>query len=214
MEKLSLLPSGTAHGRATEMLASETMASLLEEMASRYRDRILVFDSPPLLATTEARALASHMGQIIMVVEADRTTQVLVEACAGNHRKLPGGHDGAEQGATPRGRQLLRPALLLRHRCVLSPRPTRMHGRRGSGSASGDESKPAARAAHGGSLHRGGLVCMAAAGDALAENWSFSASAGATETYNHYIGAGSAERRIRDVPYRRRSASIAARGRA
>jgi protein-tyrosine kinase len=79
VEKLSLLPSGTAHGRATEMLASETMAALLEEMASRYRDRILVFDSPPLLATTEARALAAHMGQIIMVVQADRTTQALVK---------------------------------------------------------------------------------------------------------------------------------------
>jgi len=79
VQKLSLLPSGTAHGRATEMLASETMAGLLEEMASRYRDRILVFDSPPLLATTEARALAAHMGQIIMVVQADRTTQVLVK---------------------------------------------------------------------------------------------------------------------------------------
>jgi protein-tyrosine kinase len=78
VEKLSLLPSGTAHGRATEMLASETMADLLDEMASRYQDRILVFDSPPLLATTEARALAAHMGQIIMVVQADRTTQVLL----------------------------------------------------------------------------------------------------------------------------------------
>ena len=79
VEKLSLLPSGAAHGRATEMLASETMAGLLEEMASRHRDRILAFDSPPLLATTEARALASHMGQIVMVVEADRTTQALVK---------------------------------------------------------------------------------------------------------------------------------------
>ena len=79
VEKLSLLPSGAAHGRATEMLASESMASLLEEMSSRYRDRILVFDAPPLLATTEARALASHMGQIIMVVEADRTAQVMVK---------------------------------------------------------------------------------------------------------------------------------------
>jgi len=79
VEKLTLLPSGTAHGRATEMLASETMAALLEEMALRYPDRILVFDSPPLLATTEARALASHMGQILMVVEADRTAQALVK---------------------------------------------------------------------------------------------------------------------------------------
>ncbi|HXX84678.1 MAG TPA: XrtA-associated tyrosine autokinase [Casimicrobiaceae bacterium] len=79
VDKLSLLPSGTAHGRATEMLASENMASLVDEMATRYSDRILVFDSPPLLATTEARALASHMGQIILVVEADRTTQALVK---------------------------------------------------------------------------------------------------------------------------------------
>jgi receptor protein-tyrosine kinase len=79
VEKLTLLPSGTAHRRATEMLASETMATLLEDMASRYADRILVFDSPPLLATTEARALASHVGQILMVVEADRTPQAMVK---------------------------------------------------------------------------------------------------------------------------------------
>jgi exopolysaccharide/PEP-CTERM locus tyrosine autokinase len=79
VDKLTILPAGTSHGRATEMLASETMAGLLEDMALRYSDRILVFDSPPLLATTEARALASHMGQIVMVVEADRTTQALVK---------------------------------------------------------------------------------------------------------------------------------------
>ena len=75
VEKLSLLPAGTAHRRATEMLASTAMADLVEQMSKRYPDRILVFDSPPLLATTEARVLASHMGQIVMVVEADRTTQ-------------------------------------------------------------------------------------------------------------------------------------------
>ncbi len=34
-----------------------------------------MFDSPPLLATTEARVLATHMGQIIMVVAADSTSQ-------------------------------------------------------------------------------------------------------------------------------------------
>ena len=79
IEKLSLLPSGKPHRRATEMLASESMAQLLEEMASRYQDRILIFDSPPLLATTEARVLASHMGQIVMVVESDRTTQAVLK---------------------------------------------------------------------------------------------------------------------------------------
>jgi protein-tyrosine kinase len=78
VEKLSLLPAGTPHRRATEMLASAGMAALVEEMSKRYPDRILVFDSPPLIATTEARVLASHMGQIIMVVEADRTAQATV----------------------------------------------------------------------------------------------------------------------------------------
>lgn len=62
-----------------------------------------------------------------------------------------------------------------------------MHGRRGSGSASGDEPKAAARLAW--IAASGGLACMAAAGDVLSANWTFSASAGATESYNHYIGA-------------------------
>jgi len=78
VEKLSLLPAGSKHRRATEMLASTAMAELVEQMSARYPDRILVFDSPPLLATTEARVLASHMGQILMVVEADVTTQATV----------------------------------------------------------------------------------------------------------------------------------------
>jgi receptor protein-tyrosine kinase len=74
VEKLSLLPAGTAHPRATELLASEAMTRLVEDMASRYADRIIVFDSPPLLLTTESRVLAAHMGQIVVVVEAERTT--------------------------------------------------------------------------------------------------------------------------------------------
>ncbi len=74
VNKLALLPAGTPHPRATELLASETMVRLVQEMANRYPDRVIVFDSPPLLLTTEARVLASHMGQIVVVVEAERTT--------------------------------------------------------------------------------------------------------------------------------------------
>ncbi len=74
VETLSLLPAGTPTPQAPELLASEAMEALLAEMATRYADRIIVFDSPPLLVTTEARALAAHMGQIAMVVEAGKTT--------------------------------------------------------------------------------------------------------------------------------------------
>jgi protein-tyrosine kinase len=75
VEKLTVLPAGSRHRRATELLASEQMVNLLLELAMRYPDRIIIFDSPPLLATTEARVLATHMGQIVMVVAADTTTQ-------------------------------------------------------------------------------------------------------------------------------------------
>lgn len=78
IENLSIMPAGTHHRRATELLASEQMAILLRELASRYPDRVIIFDSPPLLATTEARVLATHMGQIVMVVAADKTRQQVV----------------------------------------------------------------------------------------------------------------------------------------
>lgn len=79
VEKLTLLPAGHRHTRPTELLASEAMHQLLHEMAKRYSDRIIVFDSPPLLVTTEARVLASHMGQVVLVVEASKTTQQAVK---------------------------------------------------------------------------------------------------------------------------------------
>jgi len=73
--KLTLLPGGTVHQHATELLASGAMRELLREMAERYQDRIVIFDSPPLLAASEAGVLASQMGQIVMVVETGKTTE-------------------------------------------------------------------------------------------------------------------------------------------
>lgn len=75
VDTLSILSAGTSTPRATELLASSTMASLVKEIANRYPDRVVIFDSPPLLLTSESRALASHMGQIVVVVEAQKTTQ-------------------------------------------------------------------------------------------------------------------------------------------
>ncbi len=74
IDTLTILPAGKSHRHATELLASQTMSSLLDEIASRYPDRIVIFDSPPLLLTSEARVLASQMGQIVVVVEAETTT--------------------------------------------------------------------------------------------------------------------------------------------
>ena len=79
IDKLTLLPSGTPHLRATELLASDAMSQLIKNIANRYSDRIIIFDSPPLLLTTESRVLATHMGQIVMVVHAEKTLQADVQ---------------------------------------------------------------------------------------------------------------------------------------
>ena len=89
IEKLTILPSGTSHPRATELLASDAMTRLLEDIATRYSDRIIVFDSPPLLPTTEARVLATHMGQIVLVVHAGKTLQSVVRQALATIESCP-----------------------------------------------------------------------------------------------------------------------------
>jgi len=89
IEKLSLLPAGMPHQRATELLASDAMNRMLEQMATRYADRVIVFDSPPLLVTTEARVLATHMGQVVIVVEAAKTTHATVKQALSTIENCP-----------------------------------------------------------------------------------------------------------------------------
>lgn len=89
IDKLTLLPSGTPHPRATELLASDAMNALIGEIAKRYSDRIIIFDSPPLLLTTESRVLATHMGQIVVVVHAEKTLQSDVRAALATIESCP-----------------------------------------------------------------------------------------------------------------------------
>ena len=76
--KLTILPAGQPHKRSTELLASGNMRRLLTEVASRYSDRIVIFDSPPVLETTEAGVLGSLMGQVVLVVAHEATPQAVV----------------------------------------------------------------------------------------------------------------------------------------
>jgi receptor protein-tyrosine kinase len=78
---LSVLPAGKAHHHAAELLASRDMERLLAELASRYADRVILFDTAPLLVTTQASVLAAQMGQVVLVVDAETTTHAaLAEA--------------------------------------------------------------------------------------------------------------------------------------
>jgi exopolysaccharide/PEP-CTERM locus tyrosine autokinase len=75
VDRLSILPAGTPHGQATELLASDAMTRLVERLTARDSRMLVVFDAPPLLAASESRVLAAHMGQVIMVIAADDTPQ-------------------------------------------------------------------------------------------------------------------------------------------
>ncbi len=75
VSNLTILPSGRPHQHATELLASDTMKQLAQELADRYPDRIIVIDTPPLLVTSESKVLTGLVGQILVVVEAFNTAQ-------------------------------------------------------------------------------------------------------------------------------------------
>ncbi len=76
---LSYIPAGRSHFLSTELLAGQQMRHLVEELATRYPDRIVIFDSPPLLATSESHILASLMTQIVVVVKSDGTPKAQVQ---------------------------------------------------------------------------------------------------------------------------------------
>jgi len=77
--KLTLLPAGRRHSSSAELLGSRAMRDLMDQLANRYPDRVVIFDSPPLLLSNEAVTLSSLMGQIVVVVEAARTQQTQVK---------------------------------------------------------------------------------------------------------------------------------------
>lgn len=72
---LAILPAGQWDPTATELLASRRMARLASEISAFYPDRMVIFDSPPLLSTSEAPVLASRMGQVVIVVKSNHTPQ-------------------------------------------------------------------------------------------------------------------------------------------
>jgi protein-tyrosine kinase len=75
IENLTFLPAGQPHERSNELFASSIMSKLLNELSQRYSDRVIIFDSPPLLQTTEASVLASRVGQVVFVVAAESTLE-------------------------------------------------------------------------------------------------------------------------------------------
>ncbi|HUK59669.1 MAG TPA: AAA family ATPase [Stellaceae bacterium] len=72
---LTVLPAGRRRHGVPELMSSRRMRDVLSEMAHRYSDRYIIVDAPPCLATSDPSILASMVGQIVFVVEANRTQE-------------------------------------------------------------------------------------------------------------------------------------------
>lgn len=69
VENLRVIPAGLPHYLSNELLSSDKMQQLFDEFASRYPDRIVIFDCPPLLGVNETTVMAEQCGQGVIVVE-------------------------------------------------------------------------------------------------------------------------------------------------
>jgi protein-tyrosine kinase len=74
IEGLSILPAGAQTNQDTEYLAASRTATIIDQLTRNDPSRIIIFDSPPALAASPASVLALHVGQTLMVVHADETT--------------------------------------------------------------------------------------------------------------------------------------------
>lgn len=74
IEKLTLMTGGRTVQNSTELLSSPRMQALVQEMKTRYDDRYVLFDVPPLLVGADALALAPYVDCIVMVVIEGKTS--------------------------------------------------------------------------------------------------------------------------------------------
>lgn len=80
---LGILPAGGSSLRDAEYLASARAEAIISALVAGRPERIILFDSPPLLAASVGSILAAHAGQTLMVVRADRTTETALRDAAG-----------------------------------------------------------------------------------------------------------------------------------
>ena len=80
IDMLSILPIGRERERSPVLFSSQEMIRLIQNLGRRYADRLLVLDAPPTLSTSDPAVLAPLVGQILFVVEAERTQRDEIEA--------------------------------------------------------------------------------------------------------------------------------------
>ncbi|MBU0985820.1 MAG: polysaccharide biosynthesis tyrosine autokinase, partial [Proteobacteria bacterium] len=78
IDKLSILPGGRPPHNPAELLSSQRMSRLLQEVRERYPDRYIIIDTPPPKLTAEASAISRQVDGIIIVVKYGSTSRAMV----------------------------------------------------------------------------------------------------------------------------------------
>ena len=78
VDKLTVIPAGRPSHRSAEILATDKMAALVEELRSRYTDRYIILDAPPVQAVDDPAVLARMVEGIVFVVLSGSTDRELV----------------------------------------------------------------------------------------------------------------------------------------
>lgn len=78
VEGLFFVPAGTWNAHSPEFFAGTRMPQLMEALSRRVGRGVVIFDSPPLLATNEAQVATRFAGQVLIVVRAEETEQQAV----------------------------------------------------------------------------------------------------------------------------------------
>ena len=80
LRNFAVIPAGRHDPRTPELFASQRMGKLVDSLASRYPDRVIIIDTPPVLASSEPTVVALHVGQSVVVIEADRTSARAIQS--------------------------------------------------------------------------------------------------------------------------------------
>jgi capsular exopolysaccharide synthesis family protein len=79
IDRFVILPVGTPLPGSSEMLSSPKMVGLVRELKSRYPDRIIIYDLPPVLVSDEALAFLHQADSCLLVVQEGATRKVDIE---------------------------------------------------------------------------------------------------------------------------------------
>jgi len=86
---LTFLPVGSRSGELTDSTSVRPITPVITRLARRFPKHLIMLDAPPCLSTSDPHTVAPYVGQVVMVIEAERTQRSEVEAALDLVRVCP-----------------------------------------------------------------------------------------------------------------------------